>query len=140
MTATTTPETPSSSRSVADESKHHGASDTAHSSEYAPEAHEHGAATVASLLSRLQAASTPQTLQEPPRVANSNASGHEVPYADASQLPPVSAHPAPRSLDLRSFTFQQALPYIAQLSQDDHFVEALRNVSAYIGMSTTGGR
>jgi len=87
-------------------------------------------ATVASLLSQLQASSHFHPSEKPPHASASYLFGPEVSsYAEASHhAAATELSSAPACVDLRFCSFQQALPYIAQLSQDNHIVESVRNM------------
>ncbi|KAI0347009.1 alpha/beta-hydrolase [Trametopsis cervina] len=80
-------------------------------------------ATVASLLSQLQAVSSLPTLENTSPDGSYDLSS----YVETS-LPSASQPPPPRQTDLRSLTFQQALPYVSQLSQDHYVVETVRKM------------
>ncbi|KAI0775441.1 hypothetical protein BC629DRAFT_707311 [Irpex lacteus] len=85
-------------------------------------------ATVAALLSQLQAASSSDL------DISSYASGNGgFSYVDASSSA-LTAPPA-RAADLRSCTFQQALAHISQLSQDVRVADTIRTVSHFVAMS-----
>lgn len=85
-------------------------------------------ATVAALLSQLQAASSSDL------DISSYASGSGgFSYVDASSSA-LTAPPA-RAADLRSCTFQQALAHISQLSQDVCVADTIRTVSHFVAMS-----
>ncbi|KAI0698873.1 Alpha/Beta hydrolase protein [Cytidiella melzeri] len=82
-------------------------------------------ATVASLLSQLQAASshTPvQCIQDSYTAVGGTSTFVETPVLPSLLLP------ASRAADLRSCTFQQALPHISHLSQDVYVVDQIRNI------------
>ena len=86
-------------------------------------------ATVAALLSQLQAASnnpatSPATITE----YSSYTEPLDIPVTSPSVLRPA---------DVRSCTFQQALPHISQLSQDVSVADTIRNVS-YLGAVSSG--
>lgn len=75
--------------------------------------------TVASLLSQLKTAPAKTDSWRTP------------PAQHAAQVAPISEPPLPRtsrSKNLRTSTFQQALPYIAQRSDDSKFVAAIAGV------------
>lgn len=82
--------------------------------------------SVASLLSQLHAFPS----LSPPRPGNEDY-GHLAPSASRSQestssvVPPVFPH---AKTDTRSYTFQQALPYLAQLAEKPEFVKILHQV------------
>lgn len=88
--------------------------------------------SVASLLSQLQASSSPS----PPTVPLTNphkrhAGWSNVPsqqLRDPGPLLPGAALLSPRKKDTRAYTFQQALPHIAQLADDPDFVAAIKKV------------
>lgn len=130
IASTATPEAPSSSSLPVDVFRTHNTTRlevTAEATEGTQEQESPSAATVTSLLYQLQAASQLQAIKQPPCVAK--------PVSPQTGLQPVidSSFPpqAVPSRDLRSCTFQQALPHIALLSQDNHVVEALHNVSLF---------
>lgn len=93
--------------------------------------------SVASLLSQLQSSphvsaligvpSTPHTF--PPANATTSAvpaSSHHLP---SDPYPANNGASSVRKQDLRACTFQQSLPYLARLSEDSDFIEAIRRVS-----------
>lgn len=90
--------------------------------------------SVASLLSQLQ--SSPAIQLEPSHVIRNPAPIHDTRRPLPTQpntttdprLARRAAHPSASNGDLREYTFQQALPVIARLSEDNGFVEALRKV------------
>lgn len=102
--------------------------------------------SVASLLSQLQnspavhaLAGASRVVQSPPPV---NGVNYEAPPLPDIAPDPWDAHeqqratpPAAQKRDLRSATFQQALPIIAQLSEDELFIEAVRKVRQFSFLS-----
>lgn len=91
-------------------------------------------ASVASLLSQLQ--SSPSWAAVPPGAPTKPTEpyiGHPTAPASVSNEspPPLAVAPVPspkRPQDPRSYTFQQALPHIAQLADDPGFVAAIKQV------------
>ena len=93
--------------------------------------------TVASLLSQLQNSPAIHALTSGSHVVqSSHTSSHvpsyiPVPRTDVVTDPRLARRVVPPAVpkqDLRGFTFQQTLPIIAQLSEDDAFVQAVRKV------------
>ena len=84
--------------------------------------------SVASLLSQLRSS--------PSWTAAGGPGSNEISQATNSLSPPTVPAPAPASIvpvveqeDIRSFTFQQALPRVAQLANDHGFITAIKQVS-----------
>ncbi|KAF9468856.1 hypothetical protein BDZ94DRAFT_1244758 [Collybia nuda] len=91
-------------------------------------------ASVASLLSQLQASSSPSIYIPNAPSINTHKRSFGWPTIPSQQLhgpaPPLlseAALPSTRK-DTSSYTFQQALPHIAQLADDPKFVEAIRKM------------
>ncbi|KAI0921979.1 hypothetical protein AcW2_006798 [Taiwanofungus camphoratus] len=86
------------------------------------------ASSVASLLSQLQASSSFTAITTPAQAPLPVISSYiSPPPATSYHLPPepVPTLSSARKHDLRSCTFQQALPHIARLSEDPSFIDAI---------------
>jgi hypothetical protein len=81
--------------------------------------------SVASLLSQLQ--SLPSV---PPLIPGNKDSSDTIPadFQPHESNPPLVVVPPRMKTDTRSYTFQQALPLIAQLAEDPEFVEDIKQV------------
>lgn len=110
--------------------------EAADSSEYHEDPAPAQPTTVALLLSQLQSSpaihaltSSSHVIQNPP---SSHVTTHmAVPQSEVVADPRLARRAAPPAVprqDLRRFTFQQTLPVVAQLSDDDAFVQAVRKV------------
>lgn len=88
--------------------------------------------SVASLLSQLH--SLPPL---PPPLSRDEDSSHKAQPAPRRHEPTPPAVPVPPRVqtDTRSYTFQQALPYLAQLVEDPGFVDVIKQVCFTIEMS-----
>ncbi|KAJ7477147.1 hypothetical protein B0H11DRAFT_1809359 [Mycena galericulata] len=94
--------------------------------------------SVAALLSQLNAAPPPEPVEDPRRHVSSsnsnpgpNSNPTPTPNLKLSQSPSTSVPPAPPppvTEDVRSLTFQQALPRLAQLTDDPALVAALEKL------------
>lgn len=103
-----------------------------------PKSSASASTSVASLLSQLQASSSPSAPVTNPH--KRHAGWSNVPSQqlhDPDSLLPGVALPSPRKKDTRAYTFQQALPHIAQLADDPDFVAAIKKVSLVLQNEST---
>lgn len=90
---------------------------------------EGSGSSVASLLSQLQSVTTwktPTVVDVPTRQHIDLAKSEHISYE-----PQPLAEDAHNFLDLKSLSFQKALPYIAQLAEDPAFIAAILQVCAF---------
>jgi len=81
--------------------------------------------SVATLLSQLQSA---PAISESRPTAPSTHQPHQ-PHQPSIEPPPrIATTPVPSQQDVKSYTFQQALPHLAQLSEDSNFVRPVTQI------------